>query len=403
MLRAATTPPHLATIILLTATSTVTLNMFLPSLSGMAAEFGVSYGLIGLSVAGYLGATAVLQLILGPLSDRYGRRPVLLGAVAVYALASIGCALAPDAYTFLVFRLLQAGIVSGWAISQAVIRDQYDAESSASLMGYIAMAMAIGPMLAPLVGGALDQAFGWRSSFVLFSTLGLLLMLLIYTDLGETNHNRSETLGAQIRDYPALLQSRRFWGYAGCSAFSTASFYAFLAGMPLVAVADLGLEPAEIGIYIGSITGGFAFGSFLSGRYSKRFGLTAMMLSGRVLACTGLSLGLIAVLLGQTSIPVVFSATLCVGLGNGLTLPSSNAGAISIRPKLTGSAAGLIGSATLATGSLVTLMTGFVVGLGNGPAILLAIMLVSAAIGLASTLVVRRIDRLEGDPIAVKT
>ena len=212
MIRPATTPPHLVTIVLLTATSTLTLNMFLPSLSGMAEDFEVSYGLISLSVAGYLGITAVLQLILGPLSDRYGRRPVLLGAVAVFATASVGCTLAPDAYTFLAFRLLQGGIISGWAISQAIIRDQYDAQSSASLLGYISMAMAVGPMLAPIIGGALDQAFGWRATFMLYTTLGLVLMFLIWSDLGETNHNRTETLTAQIKDYPTLLQARRFWG-----------------------------------------------------------------------------------------------------------------------------------------------------------------------------------------------
>ena len=402
MIRPATTPPHLVTIVLLTATSTLTLNMFLPSLSGMAEDFEVSYGLISLSVAGYLGITAVLQLILGPLSDRYGRRPVLLGAVAVFATASVGCTLAPDAYTFLAFRLLQGGIISGWAISQAIIRDQYDAQSSASLLGYISMAMAVGPMLAPIIGGALDQAFGWRATFMLYTTLGLVLMFLIWSDLGETNHNRTETLTAQIKDYPTLLQSRRFWGYAGCTAFSTASFYAFLAGVPLVAVADLGLEPAEIGVYIGSITGGFAFGSFLSGRYSKRFELTTMMMAGRVLACTGLTLGLIAVLLGWTSVAVVFSATLCVGLGNGITMPSANAGAISMRPKLTGSAAGLMGSATVATGAVVTTVTGFLVSLGNGPAILLSMMLLCAGIALLATLMVMRINQRDGNPIAAE-
>ena len=127
-----------------------------------------------------------------------------------------------------------------------------------------------------------------------------------------------------------------------------------------------------------------------------------MMMAGRVLACTGLTLGLIAVLLGWTSVAVGFSATLCVGLGNGITMPSANAGAISMRPKLTGSAAGLMGSATVATGAVVTTVTGFLVSLGNGPAILLSMMLLCAGIALLATLMVMRINQRDGNPIAAE-
>jgi DHA1 family bicyclomycin/chloramphenicol resistance-like MFS transporter len=395
MLRPAESPPRVATLIVLTAGSTVSLTMFLPSLANMAETFGTEYGVISLAVGGYMAVMAGLQLILGPLSDRYGRRPVMLGAMAAFALASLGCVLATDVWTFLLFRVLQGGVAAGWAISQAVVRDTHAPQDAASLFGYIAMAMAVAPILAPFFGGLMDEAFGWRSIFVFYTAYGIALFALCWVDMGETNHARSETLTAQMKTYPELFRSRRFWGYVTCTAFSTAAFYAFLAGVPKVASETLGLSTAVVGIYIGSITAGYAVGSFLSGRYAKRFQLTTMMLAGRVLACAGLSVGLVIALSGIVSAPTLFGATIFVGLGNGLTMPSSNAGALSVRPKLAGSASGLSGALTIAMGAVLTTLSGAIVTAETGAVTLLTLMLICSAIGLAATLYVRYLDARE--------
>ena len=206
MLRAASSPPRLSTLVLLTALSVLSLNMFLPSLSNIAEEFEADYALVNLSIAGYLGIMAVLQLIMGPLSDRYGRRPVLLAGTALFALASLGCALAGNIWVFLAFRILQGAIVAGNALSRAVIRDMVPAREAASLMAHVAMAMAVAPMLGPMLGGALDEIFGWRASFVVFTGLGVLVLGLCWIDLGETNRNPSETFIKQFHDYPELLR-----------------------------------------------------------------------------------------------------------------------------------------------------------------------------------------------------
>ena len=169
MLRSATSPPRIVTLILLTGLSVLSLNMFLPSLSNMAAEFQVDYSLISLSIAGYLAITAVLQVIMGPLSDRYGRRPVLLVGLVIFTLASLVCALTTSIWVFLAFRVLQGAVISGWALSLAVIRDMAPPKEAASLIGYVSMAMAVAPMLGPMLGGALDEVFGWRASFVVFT------------------------------------------------------------------------------------------------------------------------------------------------------------------------------------------------------------------------------------------
>ncbi|MEX0922848.1 MAG: multidrug effflux MFS transporter [Rhodovibrionaceae bacterium] len=385
-------PPHLITLILLAALATLSLNLFLPSLANIAADFQADYAVVNLSIAGYLAVTAVLQLVIGPLSDRYGRRPILLIAVALFVAASLGCALSQDVWSFLAFRILQGAIISGWVLSLAVIRDTVPAQQAASLMGYLSMAMAVAPMLGPMLGGVLDALFGWRASFYAFTGFGVALLVLTWLDLGETNTSKAATFGEQLHSYPALLGSGRFWGYALCMAFSTAAFYAFLSGVPLVARGTLNLPPEQLGFYMGSITGGFFLGSFLSGRYAKRFALTTTILCGRILACLGPSLGLIFVFSGLINELTIFGATLCVGMGNGLTIPSANAGALSVRPELTGSASGLAGALMVGIGALVATVTGLIVTEGNAAPALLALMLACSTFALLSLLWVRALE-----------
>ena len=393
-------PPHLATLIILTGVSVLTLNMFLPSLQHMAEDFGVDYAVVNLAVAGYLVVTGVLQIVLGPLSDRYGRRPVLLVAMAVFAVASLGCWLAQDIWTFLGFRLVQGVVIGGTAISRAVVRDMVSDREAAAMLGQIGMVMALAPMLGPGFGGLLDELFGWRASFAFFTLLGVALFMLVWRDLGETNANPSATFAAQFRAYPDLLRSRRFWGYALCVAFSVGAFYAFITGAAFVGKSAFGLGPAQVGIGIGSITGGFAFGNFLSGRLAKRLGLTMMMILGRSVACFGLVLGLVLVAFDVVTVWTYFGSVMFVGLGNGLTLPSANAGTMSVRPHLAGSASGLSGALMVVGGAVLTTLTTSVLTEENGVWLLLAIMLVSAVFGLLAAFYVRWIDLREGPPVA---
>ena len=393
---AATSPPRLFTLIFLTGLSVLSLNMILPSLPNIAEEFKTNYSIVSLSVAGYLGITAVFQLIIGPLSDRFGRRPVLLAGLAIFVLASLGCMSAENIWMFLAFRVMQGAIISGSVLSHAVIRDTAHERETASRIGYVAMAMSVAPMVGPMFGGMLDELFGWRSSFVFFAILGILAFVLCWIDLGETNTNPSQTFRKQFQAYPELLRSRRYWGYALCVTFSVGAFYIFITGVPLIAGTLLTLSPAELGFYIGTITMGFAFGSFLSGRYSKRYKLTTMMIAGRITACTGLILGLALFSIGSVNVLSLFGATVFVGMGNGLTTPSASAGAMSVRPRLAGSASGFTGAMILGGGALLTSIAGIVLGDEGGAYQLLGMMLFCSLAGLAAALVVLRINRREG-------
>ncbi len=386
------TPPSLTTLVLLTALSVLSLNMYLPSLAHIAADFEVDYGLANMSIAGYLAVTAVLQVIMGPLSDRYGRRPVILAGLIMFCVASVGCYLAQDIWVFLTFRLFQGAIITGMALSRAVVRDMHGPQEAASLLGYISMVMAIAPMTGPMVGGFLDELLGWRSNFLFFVIAGVGMLVLCWRDLGETNLEPSETIGAQFKTYPDLLQSRRFWGYSICLTFSLGAFYIYITGAALIGASVFGLTPSIIGLTVGGITMGFAVGSFLSGRLSRRYPLWVMVISGRIVAAIGLCIGLGLVLMGLLHPVTYVGSVMFVGMGNGLTIPSANSGVMSVRPRLAGSASGLSGAMSVAGGAVLTSVTGAMLTPQNGAVVLMILMLVSVAISLLAAIYVRWVD-----------
>lgn len=396
MLSAAKTPPSRLTLVFLSAVSILPVNIFTPSLSNMAADFEADYALVSIAIGGYAAVAAALQLVMGPLSDRIGRRPVALAGLAIFALASLGAALAADIWTFLSFRLAQGAIASGYAVSLAIIRDSSEERAAASAIGYMTMAWAVAPMLGPVLGGGLDSLFGWRASFWLLALLGLAVVALVWADLGETRTARTDPTARPFAAYPLLFRSARFWAYAICMAFTTGTFYAFLAGAPLTAETLFGTPPAMIGVYVGSITGGFIAGSFLSGRIAARFPLTTTMIAGRVIACAGPAIALALHLAGAGHPFALFGPCLLVGIGNGLTMPSANAGALSVRPDLAGSAAGLSGALTIAGAAIVGSITGAVLTPANSAYALLGMMLASSVASLVAALAVLSLDRREG-------
>ena len=387
------TPPHVATLVILSILSALNMNFFLPSLPNMAASFGADYALMQLAVSGYLAATAVLQLVLGPLSDLLGRRPVLLWAVALFVLASVGCAMAPTLEIFLACRVAQAGIVSGLVLSRAVVRDMHGPERSASLIGYVTAGMALAPMIGPTVGGLLDEFFGWRTGFYGIAGLGVLVGALVWADLGETHLSRAASFGAQFRAYPELVGSRRFWGYALMAAFASGAFFAFLGGGPYVATEVLRMTPAELGLYFALIAIGYMIGNVLSGRFAARAGIGRMMLTGALTSVTGMAITLGLFGAGLVHPLSFFGPILLVGLGNGLALPSANAGMLSVRPHLAGSASGLGGALMIGGGAGLAALSGALLGPGRGAEPLLWVMFAAACMGLVTTLWVLLAER----------
>ncbi len=385
------TPPRLITLTLLTALSALTLNMILPSLPSMARDLAARESVTALAVSGYMLASALFQLGFGPLSDRFGRRPVMLGALMVFVAASTGCMLAQDVAVLLACRVMQAVIIAGAVVSSAVIRDQHSAIDSAVKLSLIASAMAVAPMLGPMLGGLLDVTLGWRSVFALYAGLGGALLVLAWADMGET---RTPGLPApRWVDWLALLQSGRYWAYVLCVAFSVGAFYVFVTGVPYVATAAWGLSPAEVGIGVGSITGGFLVGAAVGARHARRLGMGVLLLSGRAVSVAAVALALVVFAAGVSHPLALFGLTIFVGLGNGLTLPTANAGTLSVCPALAGTAAGLSGALSMALGAVLSTLTAVVVERSAKPVSLLAIIMGCVLLSLAAALVAIRLER----------
>ncbi len=390
------TPPHVLTLVAMTAIAALNMNMVLPSLPSLAAYFDTGYSVVALTVSAYLALTAVLQLVIGPLSDRYGRRPVLLFSFAVFLVATLGCMLAPNIWVLLAFRLMQAAVASALALSRAIVRDLVGPDKAASMIGYITMGMSLAPMVGPMIGGFLDEHFGWQSVFLLTLVAGAAVTALLWADLGETNASPSASFGAQFRAYPELFRSLRFWGYSLTAALASGTFFAFLGGGPWVASSVLGMQPAQLGFYFGFVAFGYMIGNFLSGRFAASVGLNRMMLLGGIVASAGMALGLVLIAAGIFTPLSFFGTVFFIGLGNGLLLPSANAGIVSVRPHLAGSASGLGGALTIGGGAALSVLAGALHGPGSGPAPLVWLMFICSAGSIASSLWVMHVARLRG-------
>ncbi len=389
------TPPHLVTLVALAGLSTLAMNIFLPSLPGMAAWFKVDYAVMQLAVSLYLAGSAVLQILVPPLSDRFGRRPVILAALVIFVLATIAALFAPSAEWFHAARIVQAVVATGMALSRAVIRDMVPAEQAASMIGYVTMAMSVVPMIGPAVGGALDEVFGWQASFVLLIALGLLMIILIWADLGETAQPSGRSFAAQVREYPELLASPRFWGYSSAASLASGSFFAYLGGAPFVGETVFHLSPAAVGYYFAAPAIGYALGNFIAGRWSVRFGINRMVLTGTVFSTLALTVGAVIAAIAPAHPLIFFTAVGLMAVGNGITLPNANAGILSVRPHLAGSASGLGGAMMIGGGAVLAAVAGPLLSETAGHYVLLTLMAISSALSiLAILLVFRREARL---------
>ncbi|MDP0925582.1 multidrug effflux MFS transporter [Paracoccus onubensis] len=384
------TPPHILTLVALSGVSALSMNVFLPSLPGMARDFGVEYGVMQLSVSAYIGASAVLQLLGGPISDRWGRRPVVLTSLAIFILATIGTLLAPNVGIFLIFRLIQAVIATCMLVPRAVVRDMYDGAQAASMIGYVTMGMAVVPMMAPVVGGILDEAYGWRANFAVMGLLALLVGIVAWRDLGETVRDGGLSMRQQAQNYPILARSVRFWGYCLAATLSSGCFFAYLGGAPFVGEHVFGLSPAEVGYFFAAPSIGYLTGNFLSARFTARFGLNRMILIGTCVCLFFVASSLTVLLFGIVDPFIFFGAIAGMGLGNGLVMPNANAGMMSVRPELAGTASGLGGALAIAGGAVLSALAGALLQPGTGAMPLMIIMTVSAAGALLAILWVLR-------------
>jgi MFS transporter, DHA1 family, multidrug resistance protein len=378
-------PSFIALLIAIAAVSPLGINMYLPSMPGMARAFKVDFTTIQLTLSLYLAAMAIGQLIIGSLSDRFGRRPVLLIGLTVFVIGSLICFSAQNVGILIVGRVVQAvGGCAGITLSRAIVRDLYGRNQVASMIGYVTMGMAVAPMVAPTIGGVLDTLYGWRASFAFLMVFGSLALVFAFRSLAETNHNRgtSGPMSQLWPSYASLFRSRLFWGYTLAAGFISAVFFAFLAGAPYVMIELMGRSPAEYGFYFAIVPSGYILGNFATGRFASRIGPNRMILIGTVMALVSVAAMAAAFATGTQHPAALFVPMFFIGAGNGLVLPSGIAGAVSVKPDVAGAAAGLSGSVQIGFGALVAPLIGATLDATVWP--LIAIMAACSMLAIAS-------------------
>ncbi|SHJ84427.1 MFS transporter, DHA1 family, bicyclomycin/chloramphenicol resistance protein [Roseomonas rosea] len=378
--------PAMWLLVVMTGLGPFSMQILIPALPRMAVDLGVPYGIAQLTLTLYLIGVALGQLLYGPLADRFGRRPVMLGALALYLVASALSAFAPSMAWLGIGRVAQAmGACSGMVLGRAIIRDVWPRDQAASRIGYVVMAMTLAPMLAPMVGALIEERFGWRSSMVACLLFGAPLLLAVWLRLPETLREPQPLPGLRGMGlaHMSLLRLPAFRWIAAVGAASTGVFFAFMAGAPRVAEA-MGHTPRDYATAFLAISVCFAGGSWMAGRFSARMGLARMLSAGLWIIILGSGVMLAVQLFLPHSLMGFFLPMALVALGNGISLPNAVAAAISVRPERAGTASGLLGAMQMGFGALMTLVNGaFETGAGVASA------LVMAGCGIASSVALR--------------
>ena len=379
--------PPFVVLIAMTAAGALAINIYVPSMPGMQRVFDVNYATVQLTITLFLAAYAVVQLIYGPLSDRFGRRPVLLASLVLFLVGNLLCLAATTVGTLIAGRVVQAiGGCAGFTLSRAIIRDIYDREQVASMLAYVTMAMVTVPMVAPAIGGYLDVWYGWRAGFLLVFVFGAVLLVACWFLLHETNFARRPMGGlfGLLTTYGWLLRQRAFCGYAFQVGCTTGTFFSFVGGAPYVMVEVMGRPTSEYGLYFMAIAAMYMVGNFISGRVSARVGVDAMILRGTSLALVGV-IGFFGMTLADAlTPPTMFGAMALVSLGHGFSMPNGVAGALSVDPSRAGAASGVTGFLQMAIGALGTYVLGLLLADTAMP--LAAVMLTTAGLAFAAHL-----------------
>ena len=347
----------LALLMAMTAIGPATLNILVPALPALIQRLASDTGTVQLTLSLYLLSLATAQLLLGPLSDRFGRRPVVLAGLALNVAASVAAIAASSIGALIGARIVQAvGASTGIVIGRAIIRDLYERDRAAAMIGLVTTAMVIAPMISPLIGGILDTAFGWEAIFLFIAALSTAVLLWAVFVLPETRPaNGAHAPGMLIQEWRALIGNAKFHGYVLCGALGSAPFFTFLGGGPHVVVTLMGRTSAEYGLWFVVTSLGYMTGNFTASRLSQRFGVDAMILAGIVFELIGASLTTVLVATMPEAGPaIIFLPQLLISYGNGLLLPNAIAGAISVRPQAAGSASGMTGFAQMAVGAAST-------------------------------------------------
>ena len=359
---------YVALLVALGSFGSLTMSIYTPVMPSVGADLGAGSDSVKLTLTTYMLGFAVGQLFYGPLSDRYGRRPVLLVGVSFFIATTFACSLAPSIGSLIGLRVLQGlGAASGAVLSRALTRDAYSAHEMPVVMSWISLGMNISPSIGPTLGGFLGEWLSWRATFWFVGGFGLVLLLVSSLGLAETNRHRSAQvdLASLLRGSGEMLRDRHFLGYVLTLGFAMAINFGMLAGAPFILQDRLGFSPQEFGLISLLSIGGFTAGTFTNNRLVGRVAPTAIMsVAGWFHVFALVVMGTLS-LSGVVAWWAIIGPHMVLSFGSGMIMPNSNAGALGLFPRLAGTAASWVGLAQMGMGALGTIAVAVLTLIGS--------------------------------------
>jgi MFS transporter, DHA1 family, multidrug resistance protein len=383
----ATSRTMLLLLVAMTGVAPISLYMLVPALPVLATTFGRDISIAQMTVSLYMVGVACSQIIMGSLSDRFGRRPVLLAGLGLMVMASAACIFAETLPQLIAARFLQAlGGAAGMVVSRAIIRDLYSRERISSMISLVIAVMMIAQMLSPLTGGLLETAFGWRSIFYVITAVSLAIAVAIALALPETRRIRAE--GGGFRgDVRHLATSRSFIGYMLCQVLASQIIFTFAGGGPYIVVMQMGRSSAEYGAWFATTGFAYLIGNLFCVRFAPRHSLEKLIWFGLALQFLGAALNLVWGITGLNMAPSwLFGTQMLVMFANAFVMSNSSAGAISIRPQAAGTASGAMGFLQMGIGSLFSQFGAWLGGDFATP-VALNVAIVILSLACASTMI----------------
>lgn len=340
----------------------LSIHAFIPALPVVRRALSIDAATTQLMLSVTLFGMALATLLYGSASDRYGRRPVLLTGIALFLVGTAGCALAGDVATLIAGRFVQAaGAACGLVLARAMVRDVYGDDRLVKMLAYLTMAYVMGPMLAPVIGGTLVDAFGWRSVFHMGLAIGAVILLLTAIGTHETAPPSAGGGGLMvIRGYARLARKPVFMGYVFNTGFISASFFAYISAASYLMSEVLHRPAAEYGLYFISIPISYLAGNFVASRLSGRVSIETMVVIGSAVGVASAVGFLIWTFVAPIDPLMLFLPCAAASVGQGLSMPNAQSGAISVDPDLTGTASGVVMFIQLFLGAAGTQLIGFV-------------------------------------------
>lgn len=377
-----TAPGMVLLLAAMTALGPLATSMYLPAFPAMTRAFGVGADQIQLTLSVYMIGLAVAQLVSGPLADRFGRKPLLLTGMALFALGSLGCMLAETITTLLAYRFLQAfGAAAGMVLSQAVVRDTFAPSDAARMLAYMGSTAALAPAVAPLVGGALLVQFGWPAIFAVLMAYAALTLAVVSVTLPESlPPERRQPLHPRVvlTNYRTVIGNRNFLGHALAVSLMFAGHYGFMSGAPFVLIELFGVPEAQFGWYFMFVVGAFITGSLAGARLLPRCGARRLVIAGSALLALAGALMVSLALLGAGSPAALIGPQLVYAIGAGLIMPQLIAGALMPFHHMAGTAAALLGFIQMGAAGVTSALVG---RLYDGTALPMAAIITLAGAG----------------------